>query len=166
MSSISKNKRDFLSITQKLSDVCFLDWQMARFGSPVLDLYHIIFTSTDQALRAKEYHNLLHHYHRTLTRAIKRLGSPADLFSRRDFDEHLQKFGSYAVMFAMIMTLLVLADSADLVDLDALCDNGPQDQKAQFVNELSPHAQVVYNQRIRDLVSDMYDLGLYAKKTQ
>lgn len=141
-----------------------MDWQLTRFTSPVIDLHHIIFTSTDKALRDKEYQNILDHYYSTLTRAIKRLGSPADLFSRRDFDEHLRRFGVWPMTVSMFMLLITLADSEDVPDLDELCERLDSQEKSELVTKFSAETQIVYTKRVRDLVNDMYNLKLYTMK--
>lgn len=47
----------------KPSEARFLDWQMARYSSPVLDVVYFIFCCTTKQLRNAHYDELLHIYH-------------------------------------------------------------------------------------------------------
>lgn len=143
--------------------MCFLDWQISRFVSPVIDLHHIIFTSTDKPLRDKEYKRLLDHYHLTLTRSIEKLGSDSNVFSRHDFDEHLRKFGSFAVIASIFNAPISMADSKDIPDLDNFSECLENDEKAVLVQDFGEATQLVYSKRVRDLVGDMYELGFCVK---
>lgn len=148
---------------QMADGVCFLDWQLVRFGSPVIDLYNIIFTSTDKALRDKEYKSLLDHYHHTLTKSIEKLGSSPDLFTRRDFDEQLKKFATWAVFISVHMLPVALADSRDIPDMDDYSANADNDKRADIVPEFDEATQLIYSKRVRGFVGDTYDLGYYLK---
>lgn len=105
--------------SQMVNDIRFLDWQVSRFASPVHDLHHLIFTSTDKSLRDREYKNLLDHYYHTLTGSIKDMGSDTDLFCRQRFDEQLDKFGPWAIIISVFTMLFIFADADNLFDSDA-----------------------------------------------
>lgn len=147
-----------------MDNVCFLDWQLTRFASPAMDLYHILLTSTDKELRDTEYRNLLHHYHRTLTMAIKKLGSDPDVFTRNDLDSQLKKSGPFGIIIATFMIQLMLADSKDISDLDELSECLRNNEKPDLVKEMDETTQLIYNKRIQDVVGDLFSLGLYAKR--
>lgn len=51
---------------------CFIDWQIARYASPVLDIVHFLFNCTTKQMRDKHYDNLLKIYHETLSYHILR----------------------------------------------------------------------------------------------
>lgn len=97
-------------------DVSFLDWQFSRYVSPAIDILYNIFTSTEKALRDKEYENFLELYHESLSKTVKLLGSnPDELFTFKDLTNELEKCGNYALMMAPCMLHVSLAQSAALI---------------------------------------------------
>lgn len=146
-----------------MDGVCFLDWQLARFVSPVFDLHHIIFTATDKPLRDKEYRNLMDHYYHTLTKTIKMLSSDPEIFSRAEFDDHLTKFGPFAVIVAVFVTLASLADSENVADLDEFSESIGNDENVDIIQKFKDSTQLKYARRMRDVVGDLYDLKYFIK---
>ena len=58
-----------------------IDFQLARYASPVIDIAFFIYSCTTEELREKYYDNLIKTYHETLTEFIKDFGSnPEYLF--------------------------------------------------------------------------------------
>lgn len=55
-----------------LKSVCFIDWQVTRYGSTVLDLMYYIFSCTTRELRGHYYNSYLQTYHESLTQSIRR----------------------------------------------------------------------------------------------
>lgn len=51
---------------------CFIDWQIARYASPVLDIVYYLFNCTTKEMRDKYYDSLLKIYHETLSYQILR----------------------------------------------------------------------------------------------
>lgn len=56
-----------------LQDICIIDWQILRYGSPVLDLMYYIFSSTTRELRGRNYNVYLKTYYESLSSALSRL---------------------------------------------------------------------------------------------
>lgn len=56
----------------KVIDVCLLDFQIARFASPVCDLVYYIFCCTEKELRDKCYDGWLKTYHESLTNLLNK----------------------------------------------------------------------------------------------
>lgn len=141
----------------------FLDWQFARFTSPAVDLLHIIFSCTDKAFRDNEYHNLLNHYHRTLTKMTEKLGNnTAEVFTIDDLYVHMRKFGYFAIFSSVLMIPIILADAEDVPDLDELGERlGNDDAGVNFVNNYNDAKQAIYEKRIRDVIEDLYNLEFY-----
>lgn len=53
-------------------DICLLDWQIARYSSPILDIVYYMFICTKKELRDMHYDNFLKTYHESLTIHIRR----------------------------------------------------------------------------------------------
>lgn len=92
-----------------------MDWQYTRYGTPVLDLFYLLFTSTDADLRREHYQALLELYHSSLSETIRKLGSdPEKLFSWNDLQTQLKKFGKFNYMCAPSISALLLFDARDI----------------------------------------------------
>ena len=51
---------------------CLVDWQIARYASPVLDVLYYIFLSTTRELRGRNYNIYLKTYYESLSNHLKR----------------------------------------------------------------------------------------------
>lgn len=146
-------------------DVRILDWQVIRYISPSVDLLYNIFTSTDKALRAKHYDNLLEIYHKSLSRTVKLLGSnPDELFTLNDLKDELRICGNYALLLAPMLISVSLADSSEISNLDEMCDKIAEGEtRHELITGLNEQAQFEYDQRLNDVVDDLIELGYYQK---
>lgn len=133
---------------------------MSRYGSPVLDLHHFLFTSTDKELRDKEYANLLKHYHTVLTATINKLGSDANtLYPYKVFTNDLRKFGKYAFVLSALMVQIMLAKSENIPDINELSKRVVNNEgSVDIVSGFDEETQLVYNKRMSDIVGDLIDL--------
>lgn len=79
--------------SNRTKHVCFVDWQVIRFVSPVTDLLYAIFIGSDKDFRRKEHQRLIKFYYDTLSTQIRRLGSdPNNVYPYSVFQEHLKRF--------------------------------------------------------------------------
>lgn len=53
-------------------EVCFLDWQVSRQSSPVIDIVYFIFCCTTKELRDEHYDDFLKSYHESLSDHIQK----------------------------------------------------------------------------------------------
>lgn len=80
---------------QHPKELKFLDWQVSRCGTPVIDLSYFIFCCTDTELR-RRLPELLRKYHETLVERIDELGSDGQrLFPFETLQKHLKKFSRF-----------------------------------------------------------------------
>ncbi|XP_031625580.1 uncharacterized protein LOC116342201 [Contarinia nasturtii] len=124
--------------------VCFIDWQMCRYASPVLDILYFIFLNTTRELRGRNYNIYLKTYYQSLSRHLIRLGSdPVDVFPFSALHEQLQKFGKFALIQTSFLLPILMAEA----DLQSDNNNGS--------TELSDDTKNV----LRDIALDIYKLG-------
>lgn len=57
---------------RKPTEVCFLDWQVSRLASPIIDITYFVFLSTTKELRDAHYDDFLKVYHQSLSAHIQR----------------------------------------------------------------------------------------------
>jgi hypothetical protein len=85
------------TILGSTKDLKFLDWQVSRLASPVVDISYFIFCCTDAKLR-EALPSLLQIYHTTLMRHIKVLGSDGEkLFSFQQLEAHMKKYAKFGL---------------------------------------------------------------------
>lgn len=95
----------------RVQGACFVDFQLCRYASPILDIVYFIFTSTSAELRNDWYVILLRAYYDGLSETIKKLGSdPETIFSWMTFQQHLKRFGGYGLVMAMLQMEEIVTD--------------------------------------------------------
>lgn len=144
--------------------MCLIDWQVVRYCSPVLDLLYYIFSATDKALRAKEFENLLRVYHTALTKIVKKLGSdPQKLFGYDELLRQVKKFGKYSLVMSPLLIQIMLADAQDISNMDELSQDLSNDDRkpAAMIKGYDEKTQILYNERIQGLLSDVIKFDLY-----
>lgn len=92
----------------------FIDFQLSRYVSPVVDLAHILFTSCTPETRREHYDQLIHEYHEALSKCVKSYGYDPDvLFPYEVLCEHLRKYGKYAAGTALSGVPFLYNDNED-----------------------------------------------------
>lgn len=110
-------------------DLRFVDLQICRYASPVLDLVYILFCCCTQETRSKYYDQVIDEYYETLSKCIERAGyDPNILFPYEALSEHFIKFGKYAA--AMATYTLQIFTSKD-VDINDAYDNNKLQSRVQ-----------------------------------
>ncbi|XP_031337195.1 uncharacterized protein LOC116166380, partial [Photinus pyralis] len=138
------------------TDLCFIDWQMSKVGSPVLDLSFFLFTTTDKKLRDQHYDNLLKEYHRSLSSFLIELGSdPEVLYPFHILQEHLKTFSVYGLFMAIQILYFMVSDENEIPDIHNFTSEEDAFEQMQYV----PKNIDRYNARIQDIVFDFDKLG-------
>ncbi|KYM98290.1 hypothetical protein ALC62_10993 [Cyphomyrmex costatus] len=82
-------------------DLRFIDFQICRYASPVLDILYMLFCCCTQETRSKYFDQVIDEYYEALSRCIERAGyDPNILFPYEVLIQHLTKFGKYAAGMA------------------------------------------------------------------
>jgi thiamine kinase-like enzyme len=89
--------------TDEIPDkLCFVDFQMSRYGSPALDLSFFLLRYYNEAA-GHNYRDLLRVYHDGLRESVMDLGSNADeLFPFSTLEEEMQKYSAFGMAMALI----------------------------------------------------------------
>ncbi|XP_063695694.1 uncharacterized protein LOC134827085 [Culicoides brevitarsis] len=148
----------------------FIDFQVARYVSPVLDLMYFIFASTDKQLRDEHYDDLIRAYHSALSAMLERLGEKTNkVMSFEALQAELKKFGKFGMPMAFMLIPSITMQSQDIPDMDKMAEM-MQKMQAKGENfgesEETKEMMAKYQQqtmkvgaRIRDVVIDMERLG-------
>lgn len=148
-----------------MKDVVLLDWQLCSFRSPVVDVFHIIFSSTDKPFRDAEYRSLLEHYYEKLSDTIIKLGSdPQKLFTHENFQQQLKQFSKFIFALGPLLTQFMVVDPENIANLDEATKSiANSEEGADFITGFSEKTQEEYDQRINGLFTDLVELGYYWK---
>ncbi|XP_026830633.1 uncharacterized protein LOC105274771 [Ooceraea biroi] len=96
-------------------DLRFLDFQLCRYASPVLDLVYILFCCCTQETRSKYYDQLIHEYYETLSKYLRKCGYDPDiLFPYEALSQQFIKFGKFAAGMALYVLHLFSIEDADI----------------------------------------------------
>ncbi|XP_058058412.1 uncharacterized protein LOC131209373 [Anopheles bellator] len=98
----------------------FLDWQVARCGTPVIDLSYFIFCCTDSELRER-LPELLRKYHSALVRRIEELCAidGTELFPFERLQMHMRKYARFGFGMALMTLHSTCCVEKDLPDVSA-----------------------------------------------
>lgn len=130
-------------------DVCFLDLQVSRYGSPSMDILYFLFTSSSSGVLNQHFHYLLSEYHKTLSDHLGMLAPQAPCVTLQDIKDDLRKHS----MFGLLLTLLVLpavSSETNKLHLDDMSEELLQDPSfiEQFEKDvLGPG----YNMRVNEI---------------
>lgn len=133
-----------------------MDWQIARYCSPVLDLLYNIFSGTDKKLREDHFETLLQTYYSSLSTNIRKLGSDPDkLYSYENFEMEMKKFGEFALLTGPMIIQIRVANAKDVRDLDDYAERVENGEEADLLNEFDENTQKIFSEQINDLVTDL-----------
>lgn len=141
--------------------ITFVDWQMARYTSPAIDLSQYLFTSTDKPFRAAHLDELLNVYYTNLAHTIRATGSDPDvLFPEAELQRQLRLFGGYGAILAPIMMSIVIADVSEITNVDEMAEKMATGAgNSGTMAMLSDAKARAYAQRLSDVLADIRRFG-------
>lgn len=156
------------SQTSQVKDVRFVDWQLCRYSSPVIDIFCLLFWGGTKPFRDRHYVNLLKHYHNSITETITKLGSDTEkLFSFNHFQNQFKKFAKFVFLLGPAWTQVPLIDPNNFPNLDKLAEGFANNKEdTQIERGYDDDTQMEYKRRINDLFTDLVDYGYYWKSTE
>uniref|UniRef100_A0A4Y0BKA5 CHK kinase-like domain-containing protein n=1 Tax=Anopheles funestus TaxID=62324 RepID=A0A4Y0BKA5_ANOFN len=114
----------------RVNDVCLFDWQMARYGSPVLDYTLFIFLCGELNLRRDKFDSLIAVFYSSFSASLLQLGGdPEKDLPRAELEKQFIQFGR----LALSMGTYALPNFAQLPA--EICENPamyPTDKRLQY----------------------------------
>ncbi|XP_062554876.1 uncharacterized protein LOC134219975 isoform X2 [Armigeres subalbatus] len=143
-----------------ITETCFLDFQLIRYGSLALDLAYLIYCFTDAALRKANLQIWLGLYHQQLVKSLKAFGSLQDLcIDEADLLQQIEsEFRSYAPFglgTAMDMLPISTCSSEEAPDLYA-----SGSETASTPPELNVPPNELCRRKMTDIVLELVDGGM------
>lgn len=129
----------------------FLDFQLSRVASPVIDLSYFLYACADAAI-LKHFDFILQIYHTSFCDFLKDLDCDRDddieaVFSLKKLKEHWKDFGKFGLVMGSFVLKLALCDTDEVPDLADTAENGG-DFKGTL--DITIKNQDEYARRVRD----------------
>ncbi|XP_037950539.1 uncharacterized protein LOC119681426 [Teleopsis dalmanni] len=147
----------------------FVDFQIARYAAPVLDLIHYTFTCTEKTFRDAHLNELLDIYYKCLAKHICLFAlDPTKIYPEQIFKQQLCRYGIFGLCMAAFSIPFFISNSNELVDLDEVCEaisviSAPEDSTTQNANNSVPSSSKdsankseENNEKNRALINDYY----------
>ncbi|KAK5642412.1 hypothetical protein RI129_008579 [Pyrocoelia pectoralis] len=132
------------------TELCLLDWQIARLGSPALDILFFIFVCTEKELRDHYYTRLIEEYYQSLSSFLRQLGSdPQVLFPYEILLQHLTQSSEFGLFNAIWVLALIMRENDDVPDMFNV------ESDDAFIQMMSVVPKRGYMERIHDVISDL-----------
>ncbi|XP_035779550.1 uncharacterized protein LOC118459870 isoform X2 [Anopheles albimanus] len=140
------------------SGVRIIDFQLARYSSPALDISFFVYSCTSQALREAHYQELLDAYYGGLAEMMRDLGSnPDEIFPFSELQKELQQYARFGCGMGIESIPFSLLGEEDVADLDQI-----DSDKAIPIEEiwiLRPIASQAGRLRLADMFRHAMDMG-------
>lgn len=106
--------------TGEVDDVRFVDFQLARFSSPVLDLQYFLCTSTNDEIRFRQRDRLLREYHAELRDTLEDLKLDPDQYTLQQLKEEFEDNDVFGLLIVCTYLSAMLATPIDAPDFSEL----------------------------------------------
>ncbi|KAK5638285.1 hypothetical protein RI129_012580 [Pyrocoelia pectoralis] len=137
--------------------ICILDWQLARCGSPALDLSYFLFCCTSQGFRKEHYRALIAEYYDSFSEFLAQFGIVStEVFPLGALEDHLRRFSVYGLFMAILTLNLTLLQGKEVPSFQS-----SKSEKDIFkLREAHDSSDFeLYRSRIRGVVVDFVNLG-------
>uniref|UniRef100_A0A8D8A003 (northern house mosquito) hypothetical protein n=1 Tax=Culex pipiens TaxID=7175 RepID=A0A8D8A003_CULPI len=96
------------------TEVLLLDYQIAVYGSPSMDLLYFIINSSALDVRTDKFDHLIEHYHSELVKSLKVLNAKTKIPTLQDIQEDARQHGFLACVMSMEGLLMMLVPEVEL----------------------------------------------------
>ncbi|KAF2901789.1 hypothetical protein ILUMI_04405 [Ignelater luminosus] len=134
---------------KKPTKMCLIDFQIARLGSPILDLSYFLYScGSKEVLNNYEYY--MDEYHNSLSTHLRQLGSnPEKLYPYSVFREQWKKFSRFGLIVSVLLVHIMLSEENEVCDFTEIAESGKSVSDA-FDYAISNSE--VYNDRARHII--------------
>lgn len=110
--------------TSKPTDICLLDWQIARVGSPVFDLSYF-FYSCGSKENLYDLQTYLRLYHDSFAKTLREFQlDPDQIMSFSELQEQWKLYSKYGMVMSMFIIKVMLTEAHEAIDLSEIADSG------------------------------------------
>ena len=110
--------------TGKPDQVRFIDFQMSRYSTPVLDLQYFMYSSASEQVRSEYTEHLLQLYHTELQDTLRTLGCDHHIYTIEQMKKEYEDRSLFGLFTACTLLSAVLADPEEAFDMDNINEDG------------------------------------------
>ncbi|XP_065721964.1 uncharacterized protein CHKov2 isoform X2 [Drosophila suzukii] len=92
----------------EVEDVCFVDFQLPKFGTPAQDLFCMLMTSPKFSIKLDKFDHFIEYYHQQLVEHLSLLNYNRNAPTLAQFHTHLYRYSLWAFICAQRMLPIVL----------------------------------------------------------
>ncbi|XP_015126180.1 uncharacterized protein LOC107047838 [Diachasma alloeum] len=112
--------------------VALVDFQIAGYNSPVVDLRSLISSSTTQDVYQHHQHALLQEYHSVLSETMKKFHCKTPIPSLEDIEKMYDDRGFISVLSTCAVYPIIHAQPSDVVSLDAMLSENSKGSSSRY----------------------------------
>ncbi|XP_020811176.1 uncharacterized protein LOC110186367 [Drosophila serrata] len=105
----------YTDASSEVEDVCFVDFQLPKYGTPAQDLMCLLMTSPKFSIKLKKFDHFIEYYHHQLVEHLGLLSYNRNAPTLAQFQAHLHRYSLWAFICAQRMLPIVLLPA----DLDS-----------------------------------------------
>ncbi|XP_059046542.1 uncharacterized protein LOC131842072 [Achroia grisella] len=136
-------------------EVIPIDFQTIKVGSPLVDLFYLIFTGTDKKFRRQHFQDLTDYYYQELSNALRSFNLDPDvIYPKRAFDLELKEHLPYALVTAIYTLPIITVESQDAPTVGF--ENGVEG----FDGFLKAKTGSLYPERMNGVINDFFRWGI------
>ena len=110
--------------TGKPDQVRFVDFQLTRYTTPVLDLQYFIYSSANEQVRSEHTEHLLQVYYTELRDTLKTLGCDHHTYTIEQMMKEYEDRSLFGLITTCTVLSAVLADPAEAIDMENVKEDG------------------------------------------
>jgi thiamine kinase-like enzyme len=106
--------------TGKVDGIRFVDFQMARFSSPALDLQYFLCTSTNDEIRFEQRGHLLREYHAQFRDTLEAMALDPDQYTLEQLQEEFEEKEVFGLLIVLTLLWVIVANASDVPDFSEM----------------------------------------------
>ncbi|XP_030374581.1 uncharacterized protein LOC115624126 [Scaptodrosophila lebanonensis] len=123
--------------TSAIEDICFVDFQLPKYGTPAQDLFCLLMTTSEFSIKLKKFDHFIAYYHEELVAHLKLLRYPKKVPTLAELQANLQKNSLWAFVCAQRMlpvALLPSTSDANIENFMSSSDKGVAFKRKMLLN--------------------------------
>jgi hypothetical protein len=134
--------------TGKVDDIRLVDFQLARFSSPALDLQYFLCTSTNDEVRFLQRDHLLSEYHAELRDTLEALNLDPNQLKLQQLKEDFEEKEVFGLLIVFTTLWAMLANPSEAPDFSKLKEEDVNDMESMS----NPIEKAICGSRFREVL--------------
>ncbi|XP_036321591.1 uncharacterized protein LOC118735750 isoform X1 [Rhagoletis pomonella] len=115
-----------------IKDTYLLDYQLNLYGSPAVDLYYLLLSSTNLDVKVSLFEYFVSFYHGELVKCLKLLKYGKKIPTLRDIHVALYRHGNWAYSIVSDLLPIILSDQSEDINVDVWLDDKNADMRRKM----------------------------------